>query len=63
MFWNMWPVKYHVRSMESCRYEIGGGGVFTTTVGGFLAVTANGSGLTEGTAEDISVLVSAYCAA
>jgi hypothetical protein len=31
--------------------------------GVFWAVTANGSGLTEGSAEDISVLVSTYCAA
>jgi hypothetical protein len=35
--WNMWPVKYLVHGMESCRLEIGVGGVvFTTTMGGFL---------------------------
>jgi hypothetical protein len=31
--------------------------------GVFWAVTANGSGLPEGIAEDISVLFSTYCAA
>jgi hypothetical protein len=31
--------------------------------GVFWAVTATGSGLTEGIAEDISVLVSTYCIA
>jgi len=31
--------------------------------GVFWAVTSNGSGLTEGIAEDISLFVSTYCAA